>query len=464
MLNKMSFWRCGGAALSLFIATAVAGAAENKQLASGGGASSKLAGKPIDLKFYFGKTTSEPGFTPIAADAGYDAKRGYGFEPDQTIKLQSRSTGPALGREFATADAPILFSAKAPEGNYHVTAWLGDPEGETETQVKAESRRIMYPLVRTKKGELTKIDFTVNVRTAWIDNKNWVKISDREKTPSVRHWDDKLTLEFAGKRPAVAAIEIQKVDDAVTVFLAGDSTVTDQPQEPWTAWGQLIPQFFKPNIAIANNAESGRSLKSFKADRRWEKVLSQLKAGDYVFIQFGHNDMKEAGGKVAYTTFSDSLRQYIQEAKTKDAHVVVLTPMHRRTFAGNEIRPSFGDYPDAIRKVAWSEGVPLIDLQAMTKPMYEAFGPEKAKAMFVYAPAGTYPGQDKAFKDDTHFQAFGSDQIARCVLQGIRDLKLPLADSIRDGVPTFDPSHPDDPTKYYLPSSVAVQTVTPEGK
>ena len=464
MLKKMSFWWCGGAALSLFLATAAVEAADTRALANTATAGGKMVGKPIDLKFAFGKVTAQPGFTAIGADAVYDAKTGYGFEPDQTIKLQFRSTGPALGREFATADVPMLFSAKVPEGNYHVTAWLGDPEGETETQVKAESRRIMYPLVRTKKGELTKVEFTVNVRTAWIDNKNWVKISDREKAPSVRHWDDKLTLEFAGKRPAVAAIEIQKVDDAVTVFLAGDSTVTDQPQEPWTAWGQLIPQFFKPNVAIANNAESGRTLKSFKGDRRWDKVLSQLKPGDYVFIQFGHNDMKEAGGKVAYTTFSDNLRQYIEDVKAKNANPVVLTPMHRRRFKDDAIQPTFGDYPDAIRKVAWSEGVPLIDLQAMSKPLYEALGPEKSKSMFVYFPAGTYPGQDKDFKDDTHFQAFGSDQIARCVLQGIRDLKLPLADSIRDGVQTFDPAHPDDPAKYYLPSSVAVQTVTPEGK
>lgn len=457
MLKKSRVWQAGRCVVATLILGT--GAIADDVQPTGG----KTGGKAIDLKFAFAASPAA-GFTAVATDTVYDDKRGYGFEPDQTIKLQSRTTGPALGREFATADAPILFSAKVPEGNYHVTLWLGDTEGETETQVKAESRRIVYPLVRTKAGEISKIDFTVNVRTAWIDNKNWVKISDREKIPAVRHWDDKLTLEFAGKRPAVAAVAIQKIDDAVTVFIAGDSTVTDQAQEPWTAWGQLIPQFFKPNVAIANHAESGRSLKSFKGDRRWDKVLAQLKAGDYVFIQFGHNDMKENGGKVAYTDFSDLLRAYIADVKAKQAHVVVMTPMHRRRFSGNEIQPTFGDYPDAIRKVAWSEGVPLIDLQAMSKPLFEAFGPEKAKLLFVHFPANTFPGQDKAFKDDSHFQAFGSDQIARCVLQGIRDLKLPLADSIRDGVPTFDPAHPDDPAKYYLPSSVATKTVTPEGK
>src|SRR5690606_29250168 len=109
----------------------------------------------------------------------------------------------------------------------------------------------------------------------------------------VLHWDDKLTLEFNGARPAVRTIEIAPSPEAVTVFLLGDSTVTDQPHEPWNSWGQMLTRFFQPGVAVANHAESGESLKGSLRARRVRKVLESISPGDYVFIQFGHNDMKD---------------------------------------------------------------------------------------------------------------------------------------------------------------------------
>lgn len=385
----------------------------------------------------------------------YDPVRGYGFEPGPAARIDP--AGGVVG--------PFLFSVRVPEGNYRVTVRLGGTTAASATAIKAESRRVMTPLTKTVAGETATAEFTVHVRTPRIDDRSSVSLSAREKGPAVRHWDNKLTLEFCGPNPAVASIDIGRVDDAVTVFLAGDSTVSDQPQEPWAAWGQWLPQFFTARVAVANYAESGRSLRSFKGERRWDKLLSQLKAGDYVLIQFGHNDMKEKGDGVgAFSSFSDSLRAFVQDAQAKGGRAVLLTPMHRRRFSGSDVQATFGDYPDAVRKVATELKVPLINLQAMSKPLYEAFGPERSKQLFVHFPAGTFPGQTAALKDDTHFSAFGADQLARCVVQGIRDLKLPLADDLRDGIPTFDPTRPGDAAAYDLPASAAGTTVTPEGR
>jgi lysophospholipase L1-like esterase len=418
------------------------------------------ADPPASRTFVFGG--GDPRSVVVPADQLYDARRGFGFEPGVAVRVEHR-TG---GGSFATADGPFMFSEKLPEGNYRVTVRLGDPDGESATAVKAETRRVMVPLVRTGKGHVVQVEFTVNVHAPRVDAATSVSVSARERSASPRSWDDKLTLEFLGPRPAVSSIEIRPADPGtITVFLAGDSTVTDQAAEPWAAWGQLLPQFFTPAVAVANYAESGRTLNSFRAEHRWAKILSQLRPGDYVFVQFGHNDMKEKGpGVGAFTTFSASLRSNVADVRAKGGLPVLLTPMHRRHFAGAEIQSTFGDYPEATRRVAAELKVPLIDLQAMSKPLYESFGPEGSKQLFVYFPANAYPGQDKPLHDDTHFRAFGADQIARCVVQSIRDLKLPLAADVRPEVPPFDPAHPGDPAAYDLPASAAVKSVVPEGR
>ena len=399
---------------------------------------------PAARSFSFG--AGRAGTTVVAADAAYDAIRGYGWEPGAM-----RITGNA-----ATADEPFAFSVRAPEGNYRVKVWLGD----TATTVKAEARRVMVAGARGGP-----VEFTVNVRTSRIDDRTSVGTSARERKVSARQWDDRLTLEFCGKRPTVSAIEVVPASDVVTLFLAGDSTVTDQAEEPWAAWGQLLPQFFTPKVAVANYAESGRALRSFRGERRWAKLLSCLRPGDYVFVQFGHNDMKEKGDGVgAFTSFSVDLWQYVADVRAKGGLPVLVTPMHRRRFVGNEIQNTFGDYPEATRRVAAELKVPLVDLQAMSKPLYEAFGPERSKLLFVHFPAGSFPGQDKPLKDDTHFRAFGADQIARCVVRSIRELKLPLAEQVRADVPAFDPAKPGDPAAYDLPASAVVKLVVPEGK
>src|SRR5690606_5139642 len=168
--------------------------------------------------------------------------------------------------------------------------------------------------------------------------------------------------------PALSSMEISRVEDQVTVFLAGNSTVVNQEEEPWASWGQMIPRFFKPGVAIANHAESGLSLGSFLSSRRLDKVLSVMKPGDYLFIEFGHNDEKEKGPEAgAYRSYTKRLHHFITEAKKKGGRPVILTPTARRSFGQDgKMTNSHGDFPDAARKAAAAENIPLIDLTALT--------------------------------------------------------------------------------------------------
>ncbi|MFZ9682178.1 MAG: rhamnogalacturonan acetylesterase, partial [Cephaloticoccus sp.] len=199
----------------------------------------------------------------------YSEKWGYGFEPG----FADRGSGKA-----------ILYSVRVPDGNYRVTVTLG---GETvgDTTVKAESRRLMVESVRTAAGESVTPSFFVNVRTRAIPppEKNapgGTVVRTNEREVGSYTWDDKLTLEFDGPQPAVSALRIEPAD-IPTVFLLGDSTVTDQRWEDGASWGQMLTRFL-PGVAIANHAESGETMKSFLSELLLAKVLSQVKAGDYV--------------------------------------------------------------------------------------------------------------------------------------------------------------------------------------
>jgi lysophospholipase L1-like esterase len=415
-------------------------------------------------RFDFGSGPVAPGYIKVPPTTAYTAGLGYGFDGGSKVTAVDRGGDEPLRGDFCTGEEPFFFSVDLPEGNYNVTVTLGDKDGESTTTVKAESRRLMLEKVETSPGEFATRTFTVNVRNSRIGSGGEVRLKGREK--GVLHWDDKLTLEFSNKRPCICALAIDKADDAITVYLAGDSTVTDQPREPWAAWGQMLPRFFKPGVAVANHAESGEALRGFLGEKRLEKILSTIKPGDYLFIQFGHNDQKERGPNVgAFTTYKDSLRQYIKEAKSRGAIPVLVTSMHRRTFVDDgTIKNSLGDYPEAVRQAAREEDVPLIDLNAMSKVLYEALGPEVSKKAFVHYPAGSLPGQEQALKDDTHFNAYGGYELARCIVEGIKSNHLGLVRYLADDVPPYDPAHPDPIDTWSLPPSPPGALVVPEGR
>src|SRR5438067_5359594 len=262
----------------------------------------------LSRKFDFGPGDVAVDYEQVIPQNIYDRETGFGFEPGTQITCISRPGKDALRDDFCRSEKPFFFSVALPEGNYNVTATFGDAEGESVTTIKSELRRLMLEKVETKRGKFETRTFTVNIRTPQITGDAEVKLKDREKTTEIWNWDEKLTLEFNNTSPKVCALEITPAERVPTVFLLGDSTVCDQPREPYNSWGQMLPRFFRAGVAVANYAESGESLRSFIAEKRLEKILSVIKPGDWLFIQFGHNDMKEKGeGVGAFTTYKRDL-------------------------------------------------------------------------------------------------------------------------------------------------------------
>ncbi len=410
-----------------------------------------------DLRFTLGPGAPAAGFTSVNPATLYTPARGYGFEPGGAIQQVARGG-------FCTSDRPFFFSVDLPEGDYRVKLSLGDPAGAAHTVVKAESRRLVLLPVDTPPGEVATATFLVHLRTPQIPGGTTVRLKPREV--GALHWDQRLTLEFNGVRPCLVALEITPAPDAITVFIAGDSTVTDQQLEPYAAWGQMLPAFFGPTVAIANHAESGESIRSFVGERRLDKVLSMIKPGDYLFLQFGHNDQKAGPDHLdAATGYKDYVRRYVADARAKGAHPVLVTSMERRNFdaEGKHIVPSLEGYPQAIREVGFELGVPVVDLNARSIPFYEALGPEEAKRAFVHFPAGSFPGQTAALADDTHFSAYGAFELAKCVVEEIK-LRVPdLAAHLRPGLPPYDPAHPGRFADWHLPTDPPKPVVKPEG-
>ncbi len=418
-----------------------------------------------NFRFDFGNGALENGYTAVLPSDEYSDAKGFGFEPGASVTVISCKGKNALTNDFITSENPFFFSVKLPEGNYNVKLITGDAEGTSETVVRAECRRAMLPLIQTDKGKFSEQMFTVHVHDSLISGKEpGVRLKPREHR--YRHWDNKLTLEFNGAAPKICALEITPVGTITTLFLAGNSTVVDQAEEPYAAWGQMVPQFFQPGkVAVANYAESGEALNSFKSARRLDKILSLMQPGDYLFIEFAHNDMKQKGEGIGpWTSYTESLKYYIGECRKKGGNPVLVTSMHRRNFdSTGKVVNTLGDYPAAMRKVAADEKVPLIDLNNMSATLYEAWGPKESEKGFVIYPANTFPGQEKALMDNTHFNPYGAMQIAKCIVQGMRDINLPLAGYLKKDVPVYSPSKPDDFTKWYWPLSPVTAKTKPDG-
>lgn len=356
---------------------------------------------------------------------------------------------PEITGNSCTSDKPFFFSVPIPEGNYRITVILGGPLASVTT-VRAEGRRLMLEKIPTQPNASLTRSFDTNVRYPEIagDPANLVKLKDREQ--GILNWDHKLTLEFNGDHPSVRSITIEPIPNEPTIYLAGDSTVVDQYYEPWAAWGQMLPRFFLPGVVIANHAESGETTRSFVTEHRLAKIMTTIKPGDYLFIQFAHNDMKP--GAVSLDDYKTLLADYIAQTRAKGATPVLVTSMNRRTFDDSgHITNSFGGYPDAMREVAAQQKVALIDLNAMSKTLFETLGPEGSIKAFMHYPANAYVNQTKAISDDTHFNSYGAYELARCIVHGVRESNLPIAKLLDPALPDFNPAHPDPQPDFYLP-------------
>ena len=391
---------------------------------------------PIDLKFDFSAGPAKPGFTRVAPTAIYADDPGYGYEPGTQVATGDNG-------QTTTSEKPFLFSAKVPEGNFNVTVSFGDSTAATTTTFKAESGRLMLERVEVPAGQVAERTFTTNVRTPKLP-KLPANATGREEVTldqfdgsSSRDWDDKLTVEVVSPHAALRSIEIASAPAAPTVFIAGDSTVTDRDGGGDVSWGQILPVFFKPGVAVANNGQSGETMKSFMNALRLDKMLSQMKKGDYLFLQFIHNDSKASWPQTYVepeTTYKAYLKVYIAEARLRGATPVLVTAMDRGAHGTGAPTHGHDGYPQAIREVAQEEHVPFIDLYSMSDVLYESAGADAGKLL----------------ADGTHSTAYGGYEFAKCIVMGIKQNKLDLASFIVDSFKDFDPAHPDTATALNL--------------
>ncbi|MDG2528147.1 rhamnogalacturonan acetylesterase [Caulobacter endophyticus] len=390
------------------------------------------------LEFVFGKNT--PGPQAQSASAAYSADKGFGIE-GAAPPLQPASAG----------GAPFLFSADVPiEGNYRVTVTLGGDQA-SETTVKAELRRLMLERVAVPAGGSETRSLIVNVRTPdYLGGKVKLK-SPREVVQEARAWDRRITLEFDGV-PAVRALKIEPVS-VPTVYILGDSTVADQSGEPYASWGQMLPRFFKPTVAVANHAESGESTFSAKGAGRFEKILSLIRTGDYFLVQFGHNDQKSKDPE-AEQKYKAILIDWAEQVKAKGATPVIVTSMYRNRFKGGEVVDTAGAYPQLARDAAKDSGALLIDLHAQSRVLYETLGADGTRALFMH-------NADYSQKDGTHHGPYGAYELAKIVAQGLRDAKAPIAAEL--DLPRYSPKKPLKEAEFKVPASVTVADDRPLG-
>lgn len=389
------------------------------------------------------------------------------FDFDLTKSQPVYTTESGFGYDILPAptkqrsNEPFYFSVKVDDGNYRIKVELGSKKRVGETTVRAEGRRLMVHNVATKKGKFVTYEFVVNKRSPRIDDKSRVRIKEREK--DYLAWDDKLTLEFNGDAPAVKSIHIERDDQCPTIYLCGNSTVVDQNNEPWASWGQMITRWFGPEVAVSNHAESGLTARTFIAAGRLDKILTTLKKGDYVFVEFGHNDEKEKRpGDGAWYHYVYNLKIFVDQVRSKGADIVFCTPTQRRAFDSDNktIHNTHGEFPAAMLSVAEREKVPVIDLNGMTKIFFETLGYEDSKRALVHYPKELY-GRELA--DNTHFNPYGAYEVAKCVVMGMKQLQLPIVQYLRPDWQDFNPAQPDDWKTFKWAPSPLKDIVKPDG-
>ena len=211
----------------------------------------------------------------------------------------------------------------------------------------------------------------------------------------------------------------------INIWLCGDSTMSIKETKafPETGWGMPFVYFWDSSVTVINKAKNGRSTSSFRKEGSWNQVMEGAAEGDYIFIQFGHND--EVPTKKTYTTeteFRNNLKQYVKEARDKKANPVLLTPMARRKFnAEGKIEGTHDVYAQIIREVAAEEKVPLFDMDKKTQSLYQQYGVEPSRLLFLQLKPGEHPNYPEGKEDNTHFSELGARLLAQMVLKEIRE-------------------------------------------
>jgi len=221
--------------------------------------------------------------------------------------------------------------------------------------------------------------------------------------------------------------------EPIIIYLAGDSTIARKLPEkrPETGWGEALQSFFKEGkVRVEKLAQNGRSTKTFIAENRWQDLVGRLKKGDYVFIEFGHNDgAKEKTDR--YTPpaeYRNNLLRFVSDVRNKKAIPVLLTPVMRRRFdAQGFFYDTHGEYPEIVRRVASEQKVALIDMHRKSEIVLKQYGPEDSRRLFLQLKHGENANYPNGVDDNTHFPPFGAEKMASLAVEGIREQRLGLA-------------------------------------
>jgi lysophospholipase L1-like esterase len=226
-------------------------------------------------------------------------------------------------------------------------------------------------------------------------------------------------------------------DGTPTIYIASDSTAQtyNTSLRPQMGWGQKLANYFDTSTTVANHAIGGRSSRSFIEQGRLDTILAAIQPGDYLFVQFGHNDAS-SGNPERYTSPADYKRylrdNYMAGATARGATPVLITPVSRRDYDANgQFRVSFPDYVNRVHELVSETGVAMIDLSARSRSYLNSIGPEAAKGVFLHTNPGQYPAFPDGVADNTHFQENGANQMARIVSEGAAALPLPISDHVR---------------------------------
>ncbi|MFF3848915.1 rhamnogalacturonan acetylesterase [Streptomyces sp. NPDC002328] len=308
------------------------------------------------------------------------------------------------------ADGTCHFDV--PAGMYDVTVLLGG-DAASSTAISGETWRALLPETAVPAGRQIARSFTVNVRTP-------------EGEPTGPAGTPGLDLVLGGSAPALAGIRVTPARHTRQIFLIGDSTVCDQPGEPYAGWGQQLPQYLRKGVSVANYADSGESTVTYLGNPQlWATVQPQIRRGDLVLIQLAHNDKT-----TDEATYRANLETLVAGVRAEGGKPVLVTPIVRRWFNADGtlnngtallVNGLGVDHPAVIRAVAAERGVPLIDLTAKTKALVESLGVEGSKVLYLY--------NEK--RDNTHTSVHGATVYAGLVRDGLAALHLVPKGAVR---------------------------------
>jgi lysophospholipase L1-like esterase len=362
--------------------------------------SAQAGGAPLDPN---ASAAPAPGSSnePTAGAEGSNGTEGDDSEGDASEGADGRvPLDPAL-LSRCTGTGPIRCTIDAPNGNYDVSVEVGDPSVAAVSRVSAETRHYAGPALTTAAGAFSVATFTVNVRAEAHDG--------GQSAPG-----NVLDLLIDGDAPKLHGLGIRPAPSSVTVFIASDSTAADwvstnasalAPDE--TGWAQALSMYLRPGVAVANYADSGETSGSFYG-KFFPPARAAMKAGDYLLIQFGHNNKSDAD----IARYGDDLLRYVADAKAKGVTPVIVTPVSRAS--ATAANPGFNNLDQVARDLAAREGVALIDLTALSRTFYT-----------------TVPSKNALFIDGTHFHENGAIEVAGVVAQALKESGLGLASSVK---------------------------------